>query len=56
MTIKQQLITFDVANAENASSQMSAKLNYRSQAAETSINADTYVHSPYRVGGTFKFS
>ncbi|MEH1966485.1 hypothetical protein [Nostoc sp.] len=48
MTSEQRLITFDVATAENASSQIGAKLNYRSQGADTSIDADTYLFSQLR--------
>ncbi|MEH2362478.1 hypothetical protein [Nostoc sp.] len=48
MTAEQGLIIFDAATADIASSKISAKLNYRSQAADTSIDADTYLFSQLR--------
>jgi len=48
MTAEQGLIIFDAATAEAASSQMGAKLNYRSQATDISIDADTYLFTQLR--------
>ncbi|MEH1854995.1 MAG: hypothetical protein V7L11_25760, partial [Nostoc sp.] len=51
MTAEQGLIIFDAATA---SSQISAKLNYRPQAADTSIDADIYLFTKCmrrRLGG-----
>jgi len=48
MTAEQELIIFDAATAEAASSQMRAKLNYRPQAADISIDADTYLFTQLR--------
>ncbi|MEH1819395.1 MAG: hypothetical protein V7L31_10010 [Nostoc sp.] len=45
MTAEQGLIIFDAATA---SSQISAKLNYRPQAADTSIDADIYLFTKLR--------
>lgn len=48
MTAEQELIIFDAATAEAASSQIRAKLNYRPQAADISIDADTYLFTQLR--------
>jgi hypothetical protein len=48
MTTEPQLITFDVATAKDAFSQRDAKLNYRPQATDTTIDADIYLFSRLR--------
>lgn len=48
MAAEQRLINFDAATAEIASSQTGSKLNYRPQAADTSIDADTYLFTQLR--------